>query len=88
MTDSIFTALADKHRRFILSLLRTREMNVGEIRVTMNVTGATLSHHLDILKRANLIQGERRGRYIWYRLNTPLFDDVLRQVQSFFLPIA
>jgi len=88
MTDSAFTALADKHRRFILSLLRTRDMNVGEIRATMNVTGATLSHHLDILKRANLIQGDRRGRYIWYRLNTPLFDDVLRQVQSFFLPIA
>jgi len=86
--DDVFPALADKHRRFILGLLRTRDMNVSEIRATMDVSGATLSHHLDILKRADLIRSERKGRYIWYRLNTPLFDEVLKQVQAFFEPIA
>lgn len=88
MFDDVFPALADKHRRFILSVLRTRDMNVSEIRATMDVSGATLSHHLDILKRANLVRSERRGRYIWYSLNTPLFDEVLKHVQSFFQPIA
>lgn len=86
MNDSIFTALADKHRRFILSLLHTRDMNVSEIRATMDVTGATLSHHLDILKRADLIRSERKGRYIWYALNTPLFHEVVQHIQSFFDP--
>lgn len=85
--DDIFPALADKHRRFILGLLRTRDMNVSEIRATMDVSGATLSHHLDILKRADLVLSERRGRYIWYRLNSPLFENVLRHVQSFFQPL-
>lgn len=87
MSDYLFNALGDKHRRFILSLLRTRDMNVSEIRATMNVTGATLSHHLDILKRADLVIAERKGRYIWYSLNTSLFDEVLRQIQSFFQPL-
>ena len=86
--DDVFPALADKHRRFILGLLRTRDMNVSENRATMDVSGATLSHHLDILKRADLIRSERKGRYIWYRLNTPLFDEVLKQVQAFLEPIA
>lgn len=86
MNEALFPALADKHRRFILSLLRARDMNVSEIRATMDVTGATLSHHLDMLKRAGLVTGERRGRFIWYRLNTVLFDEVLREIQSFFQP--
>lgn len=86
MFDDVFAALADKHRRFILSLLKTRNMNVSEILATMDVTGATLSHHLDILKRADLIRSERRGRFIWYRLNEPLFEEVMAHAQSFFQP--
>jgi len=84
MYEGVFHALADKHRRFILSLLRTRDMNVSEIRTHLSVTGATLSHHLDILKRANLIRSERKGRFIWYGLNTQVFEEVLREVRGFF----
>ncbi len=86
MYDLVFPALADKQRRFILALLRTRAMNVSEIRLNLNVTGATLSHHLDILKRADLVRSERRGRFIWYALNTALFDVVLQEIQTLFTP--
>ncbi len=61
-------------------------MNVSEIHATMDITGATLSHHLDILKRADLVRSERRGRFIWYSLNTTLFDEVVTELQSFFSP--
>lgn len=86
MNDGVFHALADKHRRLILSFLKTRDMNVSELRANMDITGPTLSHHLDILKRANLVRSERKGRFIWYGLNTVVFDEVLRQVQTLFLP--
>lgn len=84
MYEGVFHALADKHRRLILSLLKTRDMNVSEILSHLDVSGPTLSHHLDILRRADLITSERRGQFVWYALNAAVFDDVLRQVQAFF----
>lgn len=84
MHEGIFHALADKHRRLILSFLRTRDMNVSELRSHLEITGATLSHHLDILKRSELIVSERKGRFIWYSLNTEVFDEVMRTVQELF----
>lgn len=84
MHDGVFHALADKQRRLILSFLKTRDMNVSELLSHLSVTGATLSHHLDILKRANLVTVERKGRFLWYGLNAPVFDDVLRHLRMFF----
>jgi len=84
MYDGVFNALADKHRRLILSFLKTRDMNVSELRANLDITGATLSHHLDILRRAGLVTSQRKGRFIWYGLNVPVFEDVLTQVRAFF----
>ncbi len=85
MHDGVFHALADKHRRLILSFLKTRDMNVSEILSHLDVSGPTLSHHLDILKRSDLITSQRRGRFVWYGLNTQVFDEILNQVRSFFV---
>ena len=79
--DSVFKALSDPSRREVLRLLKKRDMSVTDIQKHFNITGATLSHHLDILKRANLVVTERRGQFIFYSLNTSVLEDVL---QSFF----
>ncbi len=76
--DSIFKALADKNRRTILESLKKSDMTVNEIASNLKITGATLSHHLDILKRANLVVSERKGQFIEYSLNTSVFEEVVK----------
>jgi DNA-binding transcriptional ArsR family regulator len=58
--DSIFKALADKNRRKILELLKQKDMSVSELLKHFKITQASLSHHLDILKRANLVIDEKK----------------------------
>ncbi len=76
--DTIFKALSDKNRRKILEILKEKDMTVGEIAKHFEITGASLSHHLDILKRARLIVSERKGRFIEYSLNTSVFEETLK----------
>jgi len=82
--DTIFQALSDKSRRKILEILKDKDMTVGEIGKRFDFTAATLSHHLDILKRANLVITERKGQFIEYSLNTSVFEEVTKIVISFF----
>jgi DNA-binding transcriptional ArsR family regulator len=79
--DSIYKALSDKNRRKILSLLRTKDMTVTELLWFFSITQASLSHHLDALKRANLVIDEREGQFIRYSLNVSVFEEF---VSSFF----
>lgn len=76
--DSIYKAMSDKNRRKILEVLREKDMTVGEISRHFNITGASLSHHLDILKRSRLIVSERKGQHIEYSLNTSVFEETIR----------
>ncbi|MCD8249554.1 MAG: ArsR family transcriptional regulator [Lachnospiraceae bacterium] len=46
------------------------------------MTGASLSHHLSILKNAGLIDDERQGKYIFYTLNTTVLDDIMNWMLS------
>jgi DNA-binding transcriptional ArsR family regulator len=82
--DSVFKALSDPSRRQILRLLKKCDMSVGDIQKHFDFTGATLSHHLDILKRAELVVAERRGQFIFYSLNTSVLEDVLQSFYSLF----
>lgn len=82
--DTVFKALADKNRRKILEVLKKKDMTVNEIGKYLKVTGATLSHHLDILKRANLVVSERKGQFISYSLNTSVFEEVMKIFINFF----
>ena len=80
--DEIYKALADPTRRKILELLRAGDKNAGQISGQFNVTNASISHHLSILKNAGLIQSEKRGQFIIYSLNTTVFQDVLLWLQE------
>jgi ArsR family transcriptional regulator, arsenate/arsenite/antimonite-responsive transcriptional repressor len=82
--DKVFKALADKNRRKILELLKVGDLTVNEIGVHFDITGASLSHHLDILKQANLVISEREGQFIRYSLNTSVFEEVLKMFVNLF----
>lgn len=61
-----FKALSDPARRDILSLLREGRMSAGEIGAHFDMTGATISYHLKILKKAGLVFETREKNYIYY----------------------
>ncbi len=77
-----FKALSDPTRREILNLLRAGPLSAGELLEHFSITGASLSHHLSILKHAGLIDDEKRGKYIFYTLNTTVLDDILNWMMS------
>lgn len=58
--DSIYKALSDPNRRKILEILKERDMSVSDILTHFTITQASLSHHLDILKRSNLVIDEKK----------------------------
>jgi DNA-binding transcriptional ArsR family regulator len=66
----IFQALSDKTRVKIMQLLKEREMCVSDICRHFDMTQPSISHHLDILKRAGLVESEKRGREIHYRFKS------------------
>jgi DNA-binding transcriptional ArsR family regulator len=84
MIDSVFKALSDKNRREILTILKKGDMPVKEIHQSFDITLASLSHHLDILKRADLVISQRKGQMIYYSLNTSVFEEVMKTFLKFF----
>ena len=67
-------ALSNPTRREIIQRLKKRDMTPSELLDQIEVTQPTLSHHLDILKRADLIEGTREGQFIRYALNMTVFE--------------
>ena len=82
--NRIYQALSDPTRRKILQLLRQREMTAGEIASHFPQAKATLSRHFSVLKEADLIQGEKRGTTITYRLNVSVLEEALLSLMESF----
>ncbi len=74
--DSLFKALNDPTRRRILERLRQHSLTAGELAEDCGVTKPTLSHHLDLLLRAELIEVQKEGQFRRYHLNTSVVEDV------------
>jgi DNA-binding transcriptional ArsR family regulator len=72
-----FKALSDPVRREILVLLKKGRLSAGEIGSHFDMTGATISYHLNILKKAELIFENREKNYIYYELNTSVVEEVM-----------
>ena len=70
-------ALADPIRREILNLLKAGKLPAGEIADHFQVTGASVSRHLSVLKDADLIRDTREGKFIFYELNTSVLEEVM-----------
>lgn len=75
--SNTFAALAEPNRQKILALLKEKEMSVSEILAKLDITMPTLSHHLDILKKADLVSKRREGQKIYYSLNLSIFEEIL-----------
>ncbi|HPH78860.1 MAG TPA: autorepressor SdpR family transcription factor [bacterium] len=82
--DNVFKALSDKNRRRILELLRKKDMSVSELLENFGFSQATMSHHLDILKRANLVVDERQGQFIYYSLNMSVAEEAINYFINIF----
>ena len=70
-------ALADPIRREILNLLKSGRMSAGDIVEHFDVTGASISRHLSVLKDADLIRDTREGKFIFYELNVSVLEETL-----------
>ncbi len=77
---NLFKALNDNTRREILELLKNRDMTAGEIADEFNISKPSISHHLDILKRADLVTSEKKGQFVIYTLNTTILEDLLNWI--------
>jgi len=73
--DKLFKALNDPTRRGILDLLRKRDMSAGEIAGQFQISKPSISHHLDLLKQADLVLTAKNGQFVIYSLNTSVLDE-------------
>ncbi len=80
---NVWSAMSDKTRREILTLLKTRPHTAGEIADQFELSAATVSHHLNVLKTSGLITSEKRAQTIIYSLNTTVFQDILKMIAEF-----
>lgn len=81
--NNTLKAISDPVRREILNILKEGKMAAGDIVDHFDITGAAISRHLSILKDAELIRDRREGKYIYYELNTSVFEDVLTWISGF-----
>ena len=77
-----FKALSDPVRRQILELLKKGPLSAGDITSHFDMTGATISYHLKILKQADLIFESREKNYIFYQLNTTVLEEILLWIST------
>lgn len=74
---TVYKALADPTRRKILQLLRKKDMNAGDIAEHFDIAKPSLSRHFNVLRQADLIQGDREGNQIIYRLNVTVLEEAM-----------
>lgn len=79
-------ALSDPVRREILELLKTGRMSAGDIGGHFDMTGATVSYHLKILKTAGLVFEEREKNHIYYSLNASILEELMLWISGLMQP--
>jgi len=82
--QSVFKALADPTRREILRRLQSGSQTAGSIAELFPITRASLSHHFNILKAADLVRTERRGQHIVYSLNATVLQETISMMMNMF----
>ena len=72
-----FKALSDPARREILLMLKNGKMSAGDIASNFEMTGATVSYHLSVLKKADLVYETKQKNFVFYELNTSVFEEIM-----------
>ncbi len=78
-----FKTLSDDQRREIITMLRGGRMNAGEIADRLGITPAALSYHLKLLKKADMVVEYKEKNFIYYELNTSVFDEIMLWLGQF-----
>ena len=78
-----FKALSDPARREILELLKSGQLSAGDIAAKFDMTNATISYHLSILKKADLVRESREKNFIFYELNASVFEELMLWFSQF-----
>jgi DNA-binding transcriptional ArsR family regulator len=78
--NTLFKALNDPIRREILELLKEKDMSAGDIADHFKIGKPTISHHLDLLRQAELVTSEKQGQFIIYSINTTVLDEILQWI--------
>lgn len=78
-----FKALSDPQRRDLLIMLRGGRMNAGEIAEKLDISPAALSYHLRLLKKADLVMEYKEKNFVYYELNTSVFDEMILWMKQF-----
>lgn len=81
--NTLFKALSDPTRRRILELLKESDLTAGEIAMHFEMAKPSISHHLNLLKQANLVLADKQGQNIIYSLNTTTFQHALSFLLNF-----
>ena len=79
---TVWEALADPTRREILMLLKKEDLSAGTIHSFFDITKPSLSHHLAILKEANLVLSKKIGQSVIYSLNLIAFNEVIEYIRG------
>ncbi|OCL26765.1 transcriptional regulator [Orenia metallireducens] len=82
--DKTFKALADGNRRKILILLKEKDLTAGEIAERFSISKPSISHHLKILKNADLVDDRREGQQIYYSLKMTVFQEIMNGFLNIF----
>ena len=82
--EKVFQALADPTRRKILEMLNDGDKSAGEIAAVFNMTAPSISHHLNVLKKAELVTTRRNKQSIIYALNTTVVQEFLQGLLDIF----
>lgn len=78
-----FKALADPQRREVLLILRSGRYSAGELAEKLQLSPSALSYHLKALKKADMVIEYKDKNFIFYELNTSLFDEMMLWFQRF-----
>jgi len=78
-----FKALSDPLRRQVLIMLKSGAMTAGDIANALGISAAALSYHLNLLKKAELLMEYKQKNYVYYELNTSLFDELVLWIKQF-----
>ncbi len=78
-----FKALSDPVRREILEMLKDKKMSAGEIAGRFDITGATISYHLSLLKKAGLIKETKYKNFIYYEIQVSVLEEIMLWISQF-----
>lgn len=84
MNDEFFQALSNPYRREIIKLLRWKNLSAGEIVSQFDIAQPTISRHLDVLKKAEIVTSERKGNQIIYSLNLSAMQEMFMYISELF----